>query len=165
MLEPGFTVDTTLPFAWQAGAPPAAIGHGSLLLLRVVNLLDGHEAEANRAQERVEARLDLMLHWLGMQLFGNQPVPASRHLRLAAGRIEWAEDDALAAQEIVLNLHIHPAMSAPLKLHGHVASHSAGWAVAELRFDDETLAEAWTQWLFRLHRRAVQEARHRAATD
>lgn len=162
MTEAGFTVETNLPFAWQPGCPNPAQHHGSLLLLRVVNLLDSHEPEQDRAQERVEARLDLMLHWLGMQLFGHDAAPSSVPVRLEAERIEWLADTPPETNEITLNLFIHPAMAAPLKLAGKVEDYRAGRVSARLRFEDEQLSDAWTRWLFRRHRRAVHEARSRA---
>lgn len=162
MTEPGFAVDTTLPFAWRPGALTPAMAHGSLLLLRVVNLLDAHEPEPDAGHERVEARLDLMLHWLGMQLFGERAVPAPLPVRLEAGRIEWPADAAPAAGEAILDLYIHPAMAAPLKLPARVAHFQSGRVAAEVILGSGELSDAWTQWLFRRHRRAVHEARTRA---
>lgn len=161
MSEPGFSVETTLPLLWQPGILTPAQRHGSLLLLRVVNLLDGHDAEQERGQERVEARLDLMLHWLGMQLFGERAVPAPLPVRLEVGRIEWPADAAPAAGEAILDLYIHPAMAAPLKLPARVAHFQSGRVAAEVILGSGELSDAWTQWLFRRHRRAVHEARTR----
>lgn len=165
MAEAGLIVETELPFAWSHGKLSPSQLHGSRLLLKVVNLLDQHDQEPDKANERVEAKLDLLLHWLGLQLFEDRPVPAPVPLRLMANRIEWAAPAVPEAGDIVLNLHIHPAMAAPLALAGRVASPAAGWVAAELRFDDEVLADAWTQWLFRRHRRAVHEARKLAGQD
>ncbi|MFA5081281.1 MAG: PilZ domain-containing protein [Hydrogenophilaceae bacterium] len=139
--------------------------HGSRLLLKVVNLLDQHEQELDKTNERIEAKLDLMLHWLGLQLFEDKPAPAPLPLRLAANRIEWAAPAVPEAGDIVLNLHIHPAMAAPLSLPGRVASPEAGRVAADLHLDDEALLDAWTQWLFRRHRRAVHEARRLAGQE
>ncbi|NTV96874.1 MAG: hypothetical protein HGA75_15910 [Thiobacillus sp.] len=161
MIDSGFAVATALPFAWQAGQPSASTSHGSLLLLRVVNMLDAGEIESDRSHERVEARLDLMLYWLGQQLFGDQAAPATVPLRLEAGSIAWPADSLPASEEVILSLHIHPAMAAPLRLAGHVTGMAGGHVMAKLQFDSEELSDAWTQWLFRRHRRAVHEARQR----
>lgn len=161
MTEAGFCVDTALPFACQPGELDATAERGSLLLLRVVNLMDMHEAEPDRAQERTEARLDLMLHWLGMQLFGATPMPTAASLKLAPMRIEWTDESLPAGERVTLNLHIHPAMAAPLRLTGRVIGPVEGRNAADLVFTDETLADAWAQWLFKRHRRAVHEARSR----
>lgn len=159
MTEPGLNVTAVLPFACQAGLPTAAASYGSLLLLRLVNLLEAGDAEPERTQERVEAKLDLMLHWLGLQLYGNQPMPDTVALRLEADRIVWSGAAPAAGQAVSLHLHIHPAVAAPLVLAGRMVQYKGERAEAELAFDTEELAEAWTQWLFRRHRRAVHEAR------
>lgn len=161
MTESGLAVETALPFAWEPGKPTAAMNQGSLLLLNVVNLLDGHDSEADRTQERIEAKLDLMLHWLGMQLFGDGGTPATTTVRLEAERIEWPGARP-AGDDVVLSLYIHPAIAAPLKLAGRVIDWREGRVSAELSFADEELADAWTRWLFRRHRRAVHEAKGRA---
>jgi hypothetical protein len=161
MTEAGFFVDTDLPFACQPGELDAAAERGSLLLLRVVNLMDLHEAEPDRSQERTEVRLDLMLHWLGMQLFGAMQLPAAASLKLAPTLIEWAGESLPAGARVLLSLHVHPAIAAPLRLAGRVVVNSAGRVEAELVFRDEALADAWAQWLFKRHRRAVHEARSR----
>lgn len=162
MIEPGFTVSTHLPFRCQDGAPSPSAERGSLLLLRVVNLLDAGESEPDRTQERIEARLDLILYWLGQQLFGSEATPAASPLRLEANRIAWQAEAPPATAEVTLTLYVHPALAAPLRLAGRVVDHTGGYAVAELVFQDEELSDAWTQWLFRRHRRAVHEARQRA---
>lgn len=161
MAEPSLAVEITLPFAWKPGGLSSAMSHGSLLLLRVVNLTDIHEPEADRTQERIEARLDLMLHWLGMQLFGDDETAAKMAIRLEADKIGWlgARPDH---DDIVLSLHIHPAITAPLRLAGRVIDCREGRVTAQLTFADPDLADAWTSWLFRQHRRAVHEARSRA---
>jgi len=161
MPESGFAVETTLPFAWRRGPLPPGASHGSLLMLRVANLLDTRDPEQDRVQERVEARLDLMLHWLGRQLFGQVAIPDPTSIRLEADRIEWTADKGLDAGDIVLDLYIHPALAAPLQLAARIAGWEAGRIAAELRFESEELSDAWTQWLFRCHRRAVHEARSR----
>lgn len=165
MPDPGFAVELDLPFACQAGAPTPALRHGSLLLLRVVNLFDSHDAEGSRDQERVEARLDLMLHWLGMQLFGAEPMPPSQPLRLENDRITWPGAAPSEGDAVTLRLHIHPGLPAPLFLGGRVVERADGHTVAVLSFDDDKQADAWSQWLFRQHRRAVQEARKRNGPD
>lgn len=161
MTEAGFRIDTALPFACQPGELDATAERGSLLLLRVVNLMDLHEAEPDRAQERTEARLDLMLHWLGLQLFGDTPMPDTVPLGLAPMQVDWPGEPLPVGERVVLSLHVHPAMAAPLRLAGRVIAHAPGRLAAELIFADEALADAWSQWLFKRHRRAVHEARSR----
>jgi hypothetical protein len=119
---------------------------------------DCHEAEPDAGHERIEARLDLMLHWLGMQLFGDGQSPDAVPLRLLSERIEWSEETD-GTTDVVLSLHVHPAIAAPLQLGGKVVERGDATIAVELTFADPDLADAWTRWLFRRHRRAVQEAR------
>jgi hypothetical protein len=161
MTETGFHVEVSLPFAWQPGQPDAVAQHGGQLLLRMVNLLDGHEAESDRDQDRLEARLDLMLHWLGTKLFETEAIPPLTPLRLMHGHIAWPARLATGITGVTLKLHVHPGMAAPLVLSGRIVQHGPDETVAELCFADGKEADAWAQWLFRQHRRAVQEARKR----
>lgn len=166
MPDNGLAVVAELPFACTPGSLAAAQLHSSRLLLRVVNLIDQHEPEPDKAHERIEAKLDLMLHWLGLQLFGAEAARPAIRLRLGSDSVTWACDDAPPAPgEGVLALGLHPALAAPLRLPCRVLECRDGEARAELVFTDEELADAWTQWLFRLHRRAVQEARQRHGPD
>jgi hypothetical protein len=161
MSESGLMVATQLPFACSPGSLDAAQQHGSRLLIRVVNMLDQHEQEPDKPSERVEAKLDLMLHWLGMHLFASGLAPARTQVWLAGDRIEWLATVVPQMESVVLSLHIHPAMAAPLKLEARIVGHGNGRVTARLEFDDEAYADAWTQWLFRCHRRAVHESRSR----
>lgn len=165
MIEPdGLVVETELPFAWSDGMAGAATLHGSRLLLKVANLLDQHEQEPDKSHERIEAKLDLMLHWLGLQLFGSHETDRQAHLWLSQDAIEWqAEPLPSASAGLTVELWIHPALAAPLRLAARAVAASSGRARAELIFPDEELADAWAQWLFRLHRKAIHEARQSRA--
>lgn len=162
MIDSGLFVDMTLPFSQRPGSLTPSLRHGSLLLLKVVNLLDSHDPELERGQERIEMRLDLMLHWLSLQLFGQTGNPLPTPLKLGMDTLAWATPEAPLSEPLIIDLHVHPALAAPVRLEGHVVSHSDGHATASLKFDTEEMSEAWTQWLFRCHRRVIHETRKRA---
>lgn len=160
MSETGFTVEAQLPFSWEAGQADVGQQRSARLMLRVANLIDSHEAEQDKAGERLEAKLDLMLHWLGQQLFGDAGRLPVTPLTLGGDHIEW--DGAVAACcDAVLSLVIHPDLPSPLHLPARIEPAGARCR-AQLLFQDEDSADAWNRWLFRLHRRAVQEARAKA---
>jgi hypothetical protein len=160
MVESGLIVDTELPFSWQVGTLSPAQQQADRLLMRVVNLIDVHEPEKNKTSERIEAKLDLMLHWLGWQLFSTANDQPGTQLRLSHGSVEWdAHTGEDIAGQVILNLAIHPSVPAPLRLTAWVEGRRENRIHARLSFPDEEFVEAWNQWLFRLHRRAIQEAR------
>ena len=155
MTETGFQVALHLPVQCRSGLPDPTAIQGSLLLLRVINLQMAHETDADPGQEKLEARLDLMLHWLGLQLFGARPRPEARTLHASADWLGLADHGLAPGAELTVSLYLHPALPAPVELAGRVMP---GGEIA-LLFADETMAEAWRQWLFRQLRREVHAAR------
>jgi hypothetical protein len=163
MSDSGFTVEATLPFSWQPGPALADLHRSNQLLLHVANLLDVHEPEHAEANKRLEAKLDLMLHWLGQHLFGAVAAQPAGNLTLGANSVAWAAGGVPCAEgEGVLNVALHPDLPAPLRLAGRLHLES-GRCHVEFALPDEETAEAWNRWLFRLHRRAIHDARHNAA--
>jgi hypothetical protein len=159
-----FHIDTRLPFSRSPGPAPAEIEAlllGSRLLLRTVNQMEmppGHGERHEPACERLEAKLDLLLHWLGRNLYGSQPRADEAELRLDAEGVAWP-GQASPGETLVLNLYLHPALAAPLQLPARVSAVTAGQVRAEFLDLDEELRDLWSQWLFRRHRRAIQAAR------
>lgn len=166
--ESGLQVALTLPCAWErrslAGLELEALWSEALMLLRVVNLIDGHaprEGEGEAATARLEAKLDLALHLLALSLHGRQ-APHQVRIVLAADGCTLDTGQALQpGDEIVLGLHLTPALALPLKLAATVYTSSPGETGAHWIAMPETVREAWEQWLFRQHRRMVQEQRGR----
>lgn len=167
--ESGLQVAMTLPCAWErrslTGLELEALWSEALMLLRVVNLIDGHaprEGEGEAATARLEAKLDLALHLLAHSLHGRQ-APARRvRIDLAADGCTLDPGQALQpGDEIVLDLHLTPALALPLKLAATVYASSPGETGAHWIAMPEAVSEAWEQWLFRQHRRMVQEQRGR----
>jgi hypothetical protein len=160
MTEPGLVVETELPLAWEAALPGPDAMRGCQLLLRVVNMLEGpHEGEQNRAQERLEAKLDLMLHWLGAALFASGPRLERQTARLDGHGISWHTATDSVPDQATLLLGLHPGLGAPFRTGVRLSVPERGLLRADFTDFDEVLAEQWEQWLFRLHRRAVQQDR------
>lgn len=157
------SVECELQFAWTPGLATVAQRQGNLLLLRVVNQLETapRETETEHSQERLEGKLDLLLHWLGTLLFAEASVLAPSFLRLDARGVEWrvAECSQVTVGQGIVSLALHPALAAPLKLAAVAGPVQSGWWRAEFEPMAEELAEQWTQWLFRQHRRAIQNER------
>lgn len=167
--ESGLQVLMTLPCAWErrslAEPEREALWAEALMLLRVVNMIEAHvarEGEAEATTARLEAKLDLALHLLALSLHG-------RHAHLRPARITlWDEGCTLGTEpalqpgdEIVLDLHLTPALALPLKLAATVYTSSPGETHVHWIAMPEAVREAWEQWLFRQHRRMVQERRGR----
>ncbi len=160
MTEAGLSVTANLSVAFKATSPSAAMQRGNLLLLRVVNLYEsGHETESNRSQERLEAKLDLMLHWLGHVLFDAEepPIPQTVKLDSQGVRFPVLNDQKVGAGTLIL--YPQSTFAAPLKLPATLTTIEAGWARAQFDPLGDDLEEQWAQWLFRQHRRAIQSER------
>ncbi len=162
-------VELSLPFRWERGAPEGraldALLHGSRLLLNAVGIMEAQpprEAEAEKWAERLDAKMDLILHLLAMSLTRDRPPPAPTALRLTAEGASWPEAGTPPApgEALVLALHI-AALPLPLRLPARVTGVEGGRV--EVRFTNlgEDIGDAWQQWLFRQHRRAVHAARER----
>ncbi len=165
--EAGLQVSVTLPYALQRlSLPPyeleALWGQG-LMILRVVNQLEAHaprEGDLEPAVARLEAKLDLALHLLAHSLHGQHTAGRPAPITLGAEACSLATDQALqAGDEIVLGLYLSPALALPLKLAATVMSSAHGDIRAQWIAMPEAVREVWEQWLFRQHRRMVQERR------
>lgn len=167
MPDEGLQVELCLPWACERRdlTPPARVEQWvqNLLLLRVLNLTPPHaprEAAAEAAVARLEAKLDLSLHLLARVLGGDSPVPAPAAIILSSEGCRASVAETLQTGEhCLVRFRPDPALALPLDLPA-VAVSQAG-ALTTLRWLDmpEPVREAWEQWLFRQHRRAVQVLR------
>lgn len=167
-------IDLELPFAWQPAPPDpaasAALWQEALLLLRVIHSLDSppvreadRDAARNPGWDRLEAKLDLVLHLLARDPRVNPADLPIRALSLHARGLRCPGEAGWRAEEPgVCLLRLNPALPLPIRLPARLAGPDGGaWG---LRWDDmpENLAEAWSQWLFRQHRRAIHARREGA---
>jgi hypothetical protein len=161
---PRLAIEIRLAFAWQP-LTEALDGHteqGNRLLLRTLNASESSllEVHPDRLHERLETKLDLALHWLGSVLYSGTERPAPVNLRLDPEAIAWESASALAiGSPVCLKLYPNAGLMAPLLLAGEIVEHDGGWPRARLLDESEEWQDAWTQWLFRLHRRTIQAAK------
>ena len=166
MPEQLFHVETQLPFAWALTPEEQdtdAMRLGARLLLNAINQMEtvpGHPDRSEPGMERLEAKLDLMLHWLGQSLYAGPPLPQAIEVRLDAEGIVWSSGNLPDIGEtLILSLYLHPALAGPLQLPARVTDSDAGKVRVEFIEMDETLRDLWSQWLFCRHRRAIHAAR------
>jgi hypothetical protein len=166
MPEPSLEVVTALPFAWspwsmERDMPSTA--RGTLLLLNAINQLETQGAHPERAEpgiERLEAKIDLMLHWLGQNLFGDIPRPEPVEMHLSATGVTWPDAQPPGiGTHVLLALYVNDALASPLHIPGRVTQSDASQVSADFLDMEDALRDAWSQWLFRRHRRAIHAAR------
>lgn len=135
----------------------------NLLLLRVLNLTPPHaprEAGAEASVARLEAKLDLGLHLLARVLGGDTPAPAPAAITLSAEGCRGTIAEPLQTGEhCLVRLRPDPALALTLDLPAVVVAQSGALTVLRWLDMPEPVQEAWEQWLFRQHRRAVQVQR------
>lgn len=164
MPDDGLQVELNLPWTCArrdlSAQARAVHWQQALLLLRVLNLMQPiapREASADVSAARLEAKLDLALHLLARVMGSDSQEPAPANIILSAGGCRGPATEALQAGEpCLVRLYPEPSLVLPLDFPA-VVTATAG-DVTELRWLDmpEVVGEAWEQWLFRQHRRAVQ---------
>lgn len=167
MPDEGLQIDLTLPWTCERYdlASLSQPGHWqqTLLLLRVLNLMPSHaprEMGAEAATARLEAKLDLALHLLARVVGSGSPWPSPAPITLSAegcrGRLT---SPGQTGESCLVKLYPDPSLALALDLPAQVATSAGG--LTTLRWLDmpEAVREAWEQWLFRQHRRAVQGQR------
>ncbi len=167
MAETGLHIPMTLPWAWErrslARHELESLWGEAQLILRVINQMEAHaprETDAEAPIARLEAKLDLALHLLSLSLQGGQSPPQPARITLRAEGCTLGTDLALQpGDEIVLSLHLSPALTVPLKLGAAVTEFAKGEMRADWIAMPDAIREAWEQWLFRQHRRRVQAQR------
>lgn len=167
MLDEGLQVELCLPWTCERRdlTPPGRVELWvqNLLILRVLNLTPPHaprEAAAEAAVARLEAKLDLCLHLLARVIGGDTPAPVPAAIILSAeGCRAGVAETMQTGEHCLIRFRPDQALALPLDLPAVVVSQSG--TVTTLRWLDmpEPVREAWEQWLFRQHRRAVQVQR------
>lgn len=167
MSDQGLQVELSLPWTCARGdlsrQAQATHWQQTLLLLRVLNLMQPNaprEMGAEASAARLEAKLDLALHLIARVLGGGKPAPAPAAITLSAEGCRGLVTEPLQTGETCLvQLYPEPSLALPLDLPAVVVSQAG--ALTALRWLDmpAPVQEAWEQWLFRQHRRAVQVQR------
>ncbi len=143
----------------------ASLRQNAQLLIHALNLMDTsplHETEPEQAHlQRLDAKIDLMLHLLAQSLQGNHPLPQAMPVELGPEIVSWQELGAqpTVGDTIVLGLYLSPGLPLPLKLPAHITASADGRVTAQLADLGEDLDESWRQWVFRQHRRDIHAQR------
>ncbi|HZF17252.1 MAG TPA: PilZ domain-containing protein [Steroidobacteraceae bacterium] len=114
--------------------------------------------------ERLESKLNVVMHMLARLLARDNVLPSDRKFRLAADGIEWDNDAALKVDSLgMVALHINRTLPHPLQLPGKVVGCHASGDKHRVAFAFEGVAphviELLEKMIFRHHRRAVADAR------
>lgn len=158
-----------MPIIWEKQALDAhllaSLRQSAQLLMHALNLMDTglvHEAEAEHAHlQKLDAKIDLILHLLAQSLQGKQPLPQAMPVELGPEIISWQEFGTPPAvgDTLVLGLYLTPGLPLPLRLPAHITASADGRVTARLAELGEYLDEAWQQWVFRQHRRDIHAQR------
>lgn len=167
MAEETLHLPLSLPHRWErltlAAESRERLWQHDLLVLRVLNDLEAHvhrEAEAQPGRERLEAKLDLVMHLLAQALYGKELPPPPGPLTLSADGAGLEAGGALGTGEhVLLTLYLSTALALPLRMPAQVTEGGAARITVGWSGMPEACRDAWEQWLFRQHRRWVHTQR------
>ncbi|NWG86561.1 MAG: PilZ domain-containing protein [Hydrogenophilaceae bacterium] len=162
-------VESFLPIAWEKQAMDpatlAALRKGAQLLMHAFNLMDLtplYESDSEHAHtQRLDAKMDLILHLLAQSLQGSRPLPESVSVELGPEIVSWQElgTGPAVGDTVVLALYLNPGLPLPVRLPAHITASGNGRVTARLAELGDDLEEFWQQWVFRQHRRDVHAHR------
>lgn len=172
MTETGIAHRARLPIAWRDLEASDAAQFGKLmqdnvLTLQALAALDtghspsGSERDNERSlvdhhSARMEAKVDLMLHWMAQLLLERHPLPPLSDLVLSARALDWVCPVTLAAgSEGIVSVFLAPNFPAALNLVARVTHYEQGRAHAVFLHMSDDAQEWWERTLFRFHRRAL----------
>lgn len=170
-------MQATLPLAWSmAGEISVANAElrmqTNIALLRALAAIDviapEHEAHvepAQRALERMEAKVDMVMLMMAQLMGASMPLPEEKQVTLFNQSIIWLEHGATPAvdQPAVVELYLNPRLPQALKLPVMVKElqpmDTGVKIMAELQDNSEEFDDWLTRTLFRYHRRALQASK------
>lgn len=172
MTETGLAHHTRLPIAWrERDAADAAqwvkLMQDNVLTLQALAALetapsasstdrDNERAPVDHHSARLEAKVDLILHWMAQLLLERHPLPPLSDMILSAHAIEWLCPVALAVgSEGLVSVFLAPNMPAALNVPVRVTRYEQGRAHAAFLHMSADAQEWWERTLFRYHRRAL----------
>lgn len=164
-------VDLELPLAWlEAAATPLdreALWWEAGLILAVIQSAEGApsrdgdlEPTLSRGLDRLEAKLDLLLLLLARA--SPQPGTSARPSKLILRPSELICQGDIPLQpnqEGICVLYLGTALPLPVRFPARAVRIENGTWLIQWPEMPAPLAEQWTQWLFRQHRRAIHTAR------
>ena len=164
----GLEYRALLPLAWQDGQPsPQQISdwmRENVTALHAIAALEGptHERELDRTAgvdytaARLEAKMDLLMQWVGKLLLAQHPLPPATEVLLGAKSISWKCPIALKPGQFgVLSIYLAPRLPMPLIFPVQIQTCAAGQAQAQLLHMSEEAQDSLDRTLFRYHRRAL----------
>ena len=167
--EPGIEYHAHLPLAWQDGQPnPQQLAdwmRENATALHAIAVLENpahereleHTASVDFTAARLEAKMDMLLQWVGRLLLTQNPMPPSTDIILGSQSIAWKCPIALQAEQLgVLTLYLAPSLPMPLQLPVQIIACGSGQARAKLLHLSPEAQDALDRSLFRHHRRALQ---------
>lgn len=125
--------------------------------------LTDEDTPVSRELARLEARIDILTELLSRAVLPDTHLPPSRPVRLNVHGISGAGSETLAAgTSVLVRIHVDACRALPLELPGRVdAGHREFVAFEPM---DERLRDALERQVFRMHRRAIADARAHVAT-
>jgi hypothetical protein len=175
--QAGVSLEATLALAWAPTGEVSATQkelrtQTNIALLRALAAIDvvasEHEAHAEPAQkamERVEAKVDVVLLMVAQLMGANVPLPPETQVAMFSQNITWLENGAAPAvgSSVVVDLYLNPRLPKALHLPAMVqelqTQENGVKVVAELLDITEEFDEWLTRTLFRYHRRALQASK------
>lgn len=167
--EAGLEYRAVLPLAWQDGQPaPQQIAEWmreNITALHAIAALEGpgHERELDRTANvdhttaRLEAKMDLLMQWVGKLLLAQHPLPPATEVVLGSKSVSWKCPIALKPGQFgVLSLYLAPRLPMPLMFPVQIQSCAGGQAQAQLLHLSDDAQDGLDRTLFRYHRRALQ---------
>jgi hypothetical protein len=175
--SPGVSMEATLPLSWTSaveisGTKKELRTQTNIALLRALAAIDvaapeheTHNDQTQKAMERVEAKVDVVLLMVAQLMGANMDLPAEKPVTLLNQSIVWLENAAApaAGSSVVVDLYLNPrlpqALHLPVMVKEVQTQDNGAKVVAELLDVTEDFDEWLTRTLFRYHRRALQASR------
>jgi hypothetical protein len=175
----GISFEANLPLGWMAeetvSASQAAMrGDTNAALLRALASLEVQAAEhegdkqdvLQKALERVESKLDLVLVMLAGGVHRSSSMPQEKPVTLYPNAARWIEPSATLpqpGQQVLLSVYLSPRLPQPLLLSAEIKTVETDGEKNVVTAIFSALDEASEEWLtrtiFRYHRRALQARR------
>jgi hypothetical protein len=159
-------VEINLPFSWelkQTDTEPVQSSYNTLAYSLLAQEFDSHVISEHTGHDnfaRVEQKLDLILVLLAGLLNKNQSIPKTKLLRLGADTISWMNPEAEVQQTYCVSLYLSESHAAfPLRLVVTITHCEAGWCEASIEAQTPEQQSCWEKWVFRQHRRLIQDKR------
>ena len=116
-----------------------------------------HTVGVDLTAARLEAKMDMVLQWVGKLLLAQHPLPPATDIILGSQSIAWKCPVTLTVGQFgVLTLYLAPNLPMPLLWPVQIVAYANGQARAALLHLSAEAQDALDRTLFRHHRRALQ---------